>query len=612
MKRLALLLIPLLLVLAVALPGLLRRDYTRLEPIPSINNSLRFTVSQRLVMARYVRNALEETGRGREAPPPRSLPSVSRTRVFALLFSKDGEFIQVQSGFGSLKEGLTEVADALRADPRIAERFGPDLSGVVLRLEILRWLRKLDTDVPAASRLRVEAGLHGLVLQLPDRLVIQHPWDIQLGDWEVSQGPKRRARRTERMMRRLTREAGMLSDGWRRAHLYRFRTNGFIQYRKGEMPVSLYRGNVLLDADLGFDGIRRGLIAASDWLIRNQDDRGKFTYLYRPVPDRSNFPLHYGMVRHAGTAYGLFAAHRVTGDNRYLEGARSSMDYMWNHSTPPLFRPSLLSVRQNGISLLGASALALLALCEKPDNLRTDKDLDRMRRLAGFLAHMQTGDGAFYTIHLQALLGWMPKKQALYFPGESLLALARLHEFDPDPKWLETARRAAGYQIAEFQRTGKPDNWTIQGLARLYRSDPNPRYAEACFEMAEVQMNHQYGVGRNYPHKDYPGGFDNSRPPRSTPAASRTEALSEAYRLARFIGDDQRAEWIGRALLKAAWFILNQQYRPQNVYHLPDPARALGGIRGGPVDNAIRIDYNQHSIIALAGAMEAAEYLGVK
>ena len=63
------------------------------------------------------------------------------------------------------------------------------------------------------------------------------------------------------------------------------------------------------------------------------------------------------------------------------------------------------------------------------------------------------------------------------------------------------------------------------------------------------------------------------------------------------------AQWKNLTLM-AARFQLNQQYRPENSYFLPNPRRALGAFRGAPNDLEVRIDYVQHSVSGLIGTLD--------
>ena len=148
----------------------------------------------------------------------------------------------------------------------------------------------------------------------------------------------------------------------------------------------------------------------------------------------------------------------------------------------------------------------------------------------------------------------------------------------------------------------------VQGLAYLYRATGDEQYADTSFAMADLLVESQFGLGSN--RADWIGGFSNSKPPRTAPAGSRSEALREAYLLAVELGDMEKIERYGNALILAARFIITQMYGPPTSYYLPYPEQAQGGIRGSPIQSLIRIDYNQHALVGMLGAWDAAKRLG--
>jgi len=96
------------------------------------------------------------------------------------------------------------------------------------------------------------------------------------------------------------------------------------------------------------------------------------------------------------------------------------------------------------------------------------------------------------------------------------------------------------------------------------------------------------------------GGF--YRPPRSTPTSTRVEALCSAYAMARDAGRAGDAAAILEGIRMSVRFIQSMQYLQAESRYLPDPARAIGGIRGGTRSGEIRNDYVQHFISAVLGA----------
>ena len=70
---------------------------------------------------------------------------------------------------------------------------------------------------------------------------------------------------------------------------------------------------------------------------------------------------------------------------------------------------------------------------------------------------------------------------------------------------------------------------------------------------------------------------------------------------------EQRVPLLHRGLIRALYFVLLHQYRPDGVYYLPNAGRALGGIRESLSSPEVRMDHVQHSLMAFLGAMESIE-----
>ena len=59
-------------------------------------------------------------------------------------------------------------------------------------------------------------------------------------------------------------------------------------------------------------------------------------------------------------------------------------------------------------------------------------------------------------------------------------------------------------------------------------------------------------------------------------------------------------------LIAAADHLIEKQFRADNVWYRPNPAKVQGAYRMGLVDNHCRIDNNQHAVVGLHRALEAS------
>ena len=140
------------------------------------------------------------------------------------------------------------------------------------------------------------------------------------------------------------------------------------------------------------------------------------------------------------------------------------------------------------------------------------------------------------------------------------------------------------------------DHWLLYGLNDLYRQRPNELYLNHAFRIANAIIQSQ---NRDPLYPDWLGSYYD--PPRSTPTATRSEALYAAYQLARDYSDWDFAQKVLGAFYLDVSFQLQTQFRPESVMYLDDPQRALGGFHRSLTDYEIRIDYVQHNISSLVG-----------
>lgn len=126
-------------------------------------------------------------------------------------------------------------------------------------------------------------------------------------------------------------------------------------------------------------------------------------------------------------------------------------------------------------------------------------------------------------------------------------------------------------------------------------------YLDHAMRIAEAMIASQ---NRDPAYRDWLGGYH--EPPGSTPAATRSEGLMAAYKLARDYGSQRKAARILEAVRYGVAFQLQTQFWPERTLYLDNPQRALGGFSRDLTNYEIRIDYVQHnlsSILALRGAI---------
>ncbi|MFN8637074.1 MAG: hypothetical protein U0893_24770 [Chloroflexota bacterium] len=374
--------------------------------------------------------------------------------------------------------------------------------------------------------------------------------------------------------------------------LWRFTTSAWIEDSTLEQALPLVQGIVPVTS---FDRAR--LLAAAraggEYLLRIQRPDGSFTYTKDPwlaVQSRTA----YNIVRHAGTATALFQASAVLGEPRLLDAAQKAMAYLAGFYRDGS-KPGLTYVLdKDGKAKLGAFGLALLAMTHKLDLAPQDGDREMATQIARQIVALQKPDGSFDS-YLR-LRGDEPTGNvSLYYPGEAMLALARLAHQGIDEGFMGAAHRGSDFLIA--QRKGKrppPDAWLIQALEVLYADAPKPSYVEHAVAISEAMLGEQFGPRTSVAYR---GGIG-PEPVSSTRTSARVEGLLSAVRLTQSVGDARAASLLASSSLTIP-HLLQMQYDADNAFFLDDPASVHGGMRAGLDDAEIRIDYVQHYMSAM-------------
>ena len=378
-----------------------------------------------------------------------------------------------------------------------------------------------------------------------------------------------------------------------------FRFSAISLFSDGRQVVPLYRGHRLMEP-LSAERLLACATLAGEYLVRSTGADGRFAYVYDA--GRDSVPDKYNILRHAGTTYAMLELYEVTRSEPLRDAATRAIAHLLKHARPGPDDPKgTLCIVEGGEAKLGGNALAIIALARHARVTGDRGQLATMAKLARWIEQAQGDDGRF-RIHKQNFpSGKVGRFRSQYYPGEAILALVRLSALDGNGKWLDVAERAAHYLI-EVRDKDKPrrelphDHWLLYGLNELYRARPKARYLDHAMTIAGVIVEAQMRRPK-YPDWDWAGGF--YQPPRSTPAAVRSEGLCAAYRLARDFGRETEARRFRVAAELATALQLKTQVRPESAMFLTKPQRAMGGFRRGFTSNEIRIDYVQHNISAL-------------
>ncbi|TPV96691.1 MAG: hypothetical protein B7733_03370 [Myxococcales bacterium FL481] len=430
--------------------------------------------------------------------------------------------------------------------------------------------------------------------------------EIRRGDDVLRYGPSRviDSNRGPNRMREVFRDRYDLTDEQSQDDEVTFRV-----FRADELLVKLgttprakrlFRGNEVVDVSaVSAASLGRWADLAIDWLRNNVHDDGRLTYLYWPSPMREAPPTKNNMIRQwmATVALGRWAADR--NDAMTWDLSERNIDY--NLAKFYREQDGLGMIERLGKVKLGAMALATLAIVEHKNRAKWAGQEAALRRSIDSLWH---DDGSFTTF----LKPEGRNDNTNFYPGEALLLWAVLYDQQPDPALLERFMRSFRYYRAwhldENNRNPAFIPWHTQAYYLVWTHTQDEKLRDFVFEMNDWLLGVQQWDDANHP--DERGRFyardRGFGPPHASSTGVYIEGLIDAFRLARAVGDDKRAEAYRLALVRGMRSQLQLQFADEvdlSYVAADQRHRVRGGIRTTTYDNSIRCDNVQHPLMGI-------------
>jgi hypothetical protein len=541
-----------------------------------------------LAMARAI---VDHRGRGAVPPPP---PGPGR-RVFLAAWpgsatSPAGVLPVVTSANGAnLADAVAAAADALAAK-------GVDASHARLELDVPTGVDGMsldeDVEVPLSS-----VGLDGvLVIRDDGKAGGIVPGEVAERSMFGSGTPAKLDHQKLRPV--LADRAGVAEPDLGSMRAYRFRADVHVESAGRDRVLGVTRGMVEHPAQATVDALLAGVRSGADYLSRVINDQGRYVYMYHPVDDRDD--PSYGWLRHAGATYALLEAYEELGTRQYLERAERALGYVKAHlvDDPDRQGKYILDTNDEEQQKVGGAGLVLLAFAKDAAVTGKRAELETMRALARSIIGQQYPDGHYRAnADITDDSGKKRKREPVYYQGEAALALLRLYAIDPQPAYLDSARRAADWvvrvrDVDVSQDNQEHDHWISYAFNDLYRVARDEAYVEHAYKIARAIVSKQHRAG-NSPAPDWVGTFYEGQ---TTPGATRLEAYAADIVLSRVAGRPEA--WLLDPAREVAASMLGQQFGPDNEYWLPNPGKAYGGVRESLFVQDVRIDYVQHAMSA--------------
>ncbi len=345
------------------------------------------------------------------------------------------------------------------------------------------------------------------------------------------------------------------------------------------------------------DALEQRMRLGADWLLGMQEPSGRFQYWYQPTEDRFSHKSTDNFLRQAGTSFSLTLVYEMTGDGRYLEGARANLRYL----------SQFMKLRDGdkayflfkGKAKLGWISLPMLTML-KIRCLTGSTEYDgTLKKLANMILFLQEkyGTGQYKSTYIylgdyeyEKHKGW----ESRIYPGEALFALAGMYHAFGDPKYKQSMDWAFEFYSAKKRwRHHAFLSWTISAFTSLYDQTQESKYADYVVQLSDHLLTQQ-----NLDSDDEVYGSFHGLPSANT--GSYLEGLGDAIHLVHSTGDQKRWQrYRAHARMGYRWLFL-LQYTEDELNDLKRPEIAFGGIRQSLFENQLRIDNTQHAISSFA------------
>lgn len=413
-----------------------------------------------------------------------------------------------------------------------------------------------------------------------------------------------------------------------------------VEYTFIESKAYITYENEVLELDRGYpkdelvfskDIVYDRTIKSMDWLVKNMNEDGSFLYFYDPYKNtvvdylhpKMVDPLYNNILRHSGGTITLLRGYELSRNKLYLEKAKDSIDFLISTFKTHTYKKEFACYPFfNKKSKLGGAGIGLVAIMHyyiHTKDARYRKELDGLVRhilsrvdkdgeMIGYYIHPKFNDGKALVNPSDEI-----KKElfSFYYPGEALLGLALYYQHikDIDNKIKEDIRIKSEMAL-DFLVDVRPDKydymfeslpadaWLMQAIEEWVKVDglKKQSYIDFVFDDTKQMFEHMYtNENTNEMNKDYIGGFYYNYGDHVYHDASRCEGVVSAYYLAKFLKDEEKANWIMENMLLSARGIMKTFHSKKSIYAHKNREKALHSFRFKLTRQWIRVDSVQHA-----------------
>jgi len=543
------------------------------------------SLQDKKAIAEYAFQVMDSYREGRKIPYPpagkgRNL-NIDYDHLFVSLY-RNNYILGCQAGlaakdspnrlFEDIKDATIRAIEDKRVNMPEDQKIGNDTFIIV---SLLYHKEKLERNDLEFLKDNIELGIHSISLHSGGEKA-----------FFVSSVPVTYNLTLEKTLGHLCKKMNLQSECFRNpdTEIFRYDTEVFKADAQGNI-TELYRCNVLLDVkEINQKKIFESLASLKEWFLNNVNpDTGLLQYMYNPSADA--YSKNNNNARQLATLWAMTELKIFLKTDSLDAIIKRTFDFYLAHLRR-VGGYSYVAVEPDPSIALNGFLIMSVLNAELPE-----KEMI-LRRLSAGILDSQLPDGSFRTNFVSKEI-----KGVDFYPGEAMLALMKLYAATKKPEYLDCVKKAFNY-YSDYWRKKKNTAfipWHTQADYLLYQQTKDEEVAKFIFEMNDWLVDN-YQIYESC-YADKIGGFHQKKPSACSTAVY-LEGMNSAYSLAKERGDQLHAEKYARSITLGTRFVLQNQFNKDNTFYVKKPNRAIGGIRLMLVDNRLRVDFIQHTVMA--------------
>lgn len=318
----------------------------------------------------------------------------------------------------------------------------------------------------------------------------------------------------------------------------------------------------------GCGAVKTAIEQGGEWFLNAQNE----DFIYYERDPETGWTDEGHSMREMGALWAITQIWHYLDDDRFEDLAYRGFDHFKKSFVVDEANDFIyVNVTPDKIKL-GYSAFAILTLLELDDE---NKD-EYLRQLANGIIYQQQANGELKTFFYSDR-----DTGKDYYPGEALLAMMSIYEETGEQRYLDVVTKAFPFYVSYWNSNENTAfvPWQTQAFYKYYEVTKDPAVADFIFSMNDYMVS---------THEDFAS---------SIVTAVYVEGMNKAYMLADELNDSDRQ-------FAYSEFIKNGLAAVMKMQCLDCEGSDYGGFWGNADDQSMRVDRNQHAVMALIGASE--------